>query len=165
VTREQLAAENAALRDLLAAVSECARSVPQAAVGEPSWKEHSRARNVLITLGVITDPDGTWTWSWGSGQGAAHLRERAAEPAGYEVYVKPEDDALRAEMTGEGAAVADAFCPDAYTAPGVEYYCTLKAGHKGLHAQLTSTGAFIAEWGYPDGHVHTTAEIPAVVSA
>jgi len=96
VTREELEAENAALRDLLAAVSECARSVPQAAINEPPWKEHSRAKSVLITLGVITDPDGTWTWSWGSGQGAAHLRERATEPVGYEVY-QPADDAEPAQ--------------------------------------------------------------------
>jgi hypothetical protein len=61
----------------------------------------------------------------------------------------------------EGSEVAWSDAPDIcesfYLAPGIDYYCTLDAGHAGLHSQLTSAGAFIAEWGYPDGHVHTTS--------
>jgi hypothetical protein len=49
------------------------------------------------------------------------------------------------------------ICESAYLAPGIDYYCSLDAGHAGLHSQHTSAGAFIAEWGYPDGHVHTTS--------
>lgn len=47
------------------------------------------------------------------------------------------------------------ICESVYMAPGIDYYCSLDAGHAGLHSQLTTTGAFLAEWGYEDGHVHT----------
>lgn len=46
-------------------------------------------------------------------------------------------------------------CED--TSPAGGFTCTLKLKHEGLHSQLTPTGAFMAEWGYADGHVHTTA--------
>ena len=60
-------------------------------------------------------------------------------------------EALYDDESGEDAPV---HCGD--TKEG--FVCTLNAGHAGLHSQLTPTGAFDAEWGYPDGHVHTTAE-------
>lgn len=80
-----LTEENAGLRDMLAAVSECARSVPLA-VYDQQHEELRRAKDVLTELSGVTDPCGTWAWSWGSGQGAAYLREHAAEPVGYQVY-------------------------------------------------------------------------------
>lgn len=64
--------------------------------------------------------------------------------------------ALKQEMAPPVIGVP-APCPGAYSVPGAEYYCSLDAGHAGLHAQLTATGAFIAEWGFPDGGVHTTS--------
>lgn len=85
----KLTEENAGLRELLAAVSEYARSVPLA-VGDQR-QELRRATETLIHIGVITDPCGAWVWGWGGGQGAARLREHAAKPVDYEVYVRPED--------------------------------------------------------------------------
>ena len=57
-------------------------------------------------------------------------------------------------------------CEDEYAVSGATYYvCTLSPGHQGLHAQLTPTGAFSAEWGFPDGPVHTTAERTSLTAA
>ncbi len=65
----------------------------------------------------------------------------------------------------DGRDDAPARCEDEAEASGQSFFCTLNTGHAGLHAQLTPTGAFMAEWGFADGHVHTTAEQPASVTA
>lgn len=96
----KLTEENAGLRDLLAAVSDVARTAPIAAVGEPDYKRDSRMSSILSAVGVVTDPKSTWTWSWGvvstDSGAAAFLRRLAAEPPGYEVYVEAQDDELHA---------------------------------------------------------------------
>lgn len=85
----KLTEENAGLRDLLAAVSECARSVPQATYDD-ARKELRRATHMLVDISVVTGPDGSWTWGWATGDAAAFLRKSAAEPLGYEPYAEPE---------------------------------------------------------------------------
>jgi hypothetical protein len=124
----KLTEENAGLRDLLAAVRECARAVPQA-VYDHQWEQLRRATNVLIAISVVADAEGTWAWSWASGQGAAHLRERAAEPLGYEVY-QTEGDELHAAPEPEAQECTD-YDP-AYKLHG----CELDAGHDGPHRNL-----------------------------
>lgn len=66
---------------------------------------------------------------------------------------------------------AQEHCEDTHARGSESFLCSLAAGHKGLHAALTPTGAFVAEWGYEDGHVHTTSghqpaqdETPAAVA-
>jgi len=182
----KLTEENAGMRDLLAAVSECARTVPLAAAGEPSYKERSRATSVLTRISVVTDPGSTWEWSWGSGQGAAHLRELAAEPPGYEVYVEPEPPAgpggvpfpAGSDEDGPMDDEAELRRADAVREPaccgserklfgGPLYQCELPLGHEGLHSVLTPTGVFIAEWSNdPSAGVHTPSGYqPAGVTA
>lgn len=105
---------------------------------------------------------------------AAHARMTA--PHGSEHFYKgrcqlcgkPEADELHAEpvTVADAARTEPDICVSVHLAPGVDYYCSLDAGHAGLHSQLTSAGAFIAEWGYPDGHVHTTSgHKPAAVAS
>jgi hypothetical protein len=73
-------------------------------------------------------------------------------------------DTWRTDEPGFKDADAPERCEDEAGESGKSFFCTLNAGHAGLHAQLTPTGAFMAEWGYADGHVHTTAEQPASVT-
>jgi hypothetical protein len=53
-TKSELEAENAQLRDLIAAIHEVAGAVPLSAVGGED-AELRRARDMLITIGVETD--------------------------------------------------------------------------------------------------------------
>jgi len=185
--------ENAQLRDLLAAVSLAADTVPVA--NNPSFiDEWKRSTKVLSAIKILCRLD-EYPGSGHLAYAAEELRLIAAEPVGYEVYepvippaerdcdqVNPDGsgehcyrggdhgvhrdsngtewrtdlgelsaEALYDDESGEDAPV---HCGD--TKEG--FVCTLNAGHAGLHSQLTPTGAFDAEWGYPDGHVHTTAE-------
>lgn len=203
----KLTQENAQLRDLLAAISLAAGTVP-VSKGNDYLGEWKRSTKVLANIKVLSRlGDGHSDWDGYLAYAAGELQAIAAEPAGYEVY-QPEGAELHAEP--EAAAGADGWCPastvtdddetlhcdrdrghggshhagplddgaevawsdepdiceSTYLAPGVDYYCSLDAGHPGLHSQLTSAGAFIAEWGYPDGHVHTTSgHEPAAVAS
>lgn len=104
----KLTQENAGLRDLLTAVSECAAAVPQAAA-DGERKELRRATHMLVSISLTADPAGHWAWGWGSGQAAGYLREQASEPVGYEVYKTPDDD----DESGEDATVAVAASSEA----------------------------------------------------
>lgn len=105
MTKDQLATENRrlreenkGLRDLLAAVSLAAGTVPTADGAEPEWKELRRAVHVLSGIKVAADPGGSWAWGHATGEAAKFLRERAAEPVGYEVY-EPAQDETPASVT------------------------------------------------------------------
>lgn len=112
----RLAGENAGLRDLLASVSEIARSVPMA--DHDHHKELRRAALTLCTIKAATTPDGSWAWGWASGHAAAFLRKEAAEPVAYEVYA--EQPAVAVEPEPETVPWPTGFCghqvaPDAWT--------------------------------------------------
>lgn len=168
MTTGKLAAENArlreenhALRGLLAAVSELARSVPQA-VYDDRGEELKRAARTLITLDTVTDPAGTWAPAWVTGDAAEYLRARAAEPAGYEVFAErrpaepvpapagscpecgepggwhraPCDVPFAGTQSAEPAQTARPHCgarwPNRDFAGG-RWTCTLDRGHEGDH--------------------------------
>ena len=82
-----LTEENAGLRELLAAASECAGTVPVAASGgeHAEWR---RSTTVLSKIKVLCALDGGWKGE--AAYGARVLRESSAEPVGYEVYAEPE---------------------------------------------------------------------------
>jgi hypothetical protein len=67
---------------------------------------------------------------------------------------------------GFKGADAPERCEDEHVRGNESFLCSLNAEHSGLHSALTPTGAFVAEWGYADGHVHTTSgHQPAAVTA
>lgn len=86
----RLAAENRALRDLVAAVHALAVSSPQAAPGHEA-AEHSREHDSMVQLGVLTDLDGHDSIS-SLAIAARLLRLYASAPIGYLAYIRSDDD-------------------------------------------------------------------------
>jgi hypothetical protein len=118
----KLTEENAGLRDLLAAVSLAADTVP-VSKGSDYLAEWKRSTRVLASVKVMSHLDGDWAGELA--YAAGHLREVAAEPVGYEVYVEtvaapladdgdedgPMDD--EAELRRAGAIRDEPASPDA----------------------------------------------------
>lgn len=109
----KLTQENAGMRELLAAIS-LAADVPVSKGGgyADEWKRSTR---VLAVIKHAADIDGSWDGylAWAAGE----VRSLAAEPAGYEVYVKPEDDELHAEPVPETVPWPTGLCGHTVT-PG-----------------------------------------------
>jgi hypothetical protein len=82
----KLTEENAGLRDLLAAVSLAADTVPVArgAGYIDEWKRSTHVLSVIKHAAALSDWNGYLAWA------AGEVRSLAAEPVGYEVHVKPE---------------------------------------------------------------------------
>ena len=94
----RLAAENAELRDLIAAVHAAADCTPQA-VSDDRDAERRREHEMLIRISALTGPD---TTSAHLDINARQLRGYAATPVGYRVY----DDAARDVNPPSAAEVA-----------------------------------------------------------
>jgi hypothetical protein len=118
----KLTQENAQMRDLLAAISLAAGTVP-ISEGNDYAGEWKRSVKVLSAIKAAAALDDNWAGS--AAWGAEYAREVAAEPVGYEVY-QPEGD----EPEPEAQECTD-YDP-AYKLHG----CELDAGHDGPHRDL-----------------------------
>jgi len=102
----ELTERNRQLLDTLAAVSELAASVP-VAVYEGKDAELRRARDVLMTLGTVTAPRGSWGPMLASGNAAAWLRVKSRVPLTYrplELPVVAEPEPFAADIDRINAA-------------------------------------------------------------
>lgn len=130
MTKEQLAAENAALRELLAAARACA-DVPH-----PASYDN---RNYMYEYELERRADAIAVWANGDREDmdpgvhvlviqdrAKHLREEAAKPVRYEV--KPAQDETPSAVLPHCAA----RWPNRGPAGG-QWICTLDKGHDGDH--------------------------------
>lgn len=128
---KRLQADNAALRDLLAAVHEAADAAPFPASYVDREKAFSRSRDLLVSISVITNPAGSWAWGWCPGDAAVALRGFAAEPLRYKPYAEPEpapDDDESGEDATEAIAEssqAERDLPKVYVSP-----CNDEDGHE-----------------------------------
>ena len=114
---KQAREEIAALREMLAAVSELANTTPMAARTEDERKEWDRKATALATIAVICDPSGAWAWGWTGGEATAYIRRECATPLDYEPYKRPEED--EPERCRETSASGKR--------------CNLGADHEGMH--------------------------------
>jgi hypothetical protein len=112
----RLTGENAALRDLLAAVSLAAGTVPVAKHDDAAeWRRSCRVLANIKGLARLDD------WAGYLAYAAGEMRAVAAEPVGYEVYVRPEDD-----------EPAEVSCADPHPQePAIP--CARQEGHEGWH--------------------------------
>ncbi|HTJ69233.1 MAG TPA: hypothetical protein VL551_16975 [Actinospica sp.] len=99
----KLTQESAQMRDLLAAISLAAGTVPISA-GNDYLAEWKRSTKVLSTIKAVAVLDDDWAGS--AAWGARYAREVAAEPVGYEVY-QPEGDEPEPEPEPEAQECTD----------------------------------------------------------
>jgi hypothetical protein len=80
----RLREENAQMRDLLAAVSLAAGTVPVSNGNDyaAEWKRSTKVLAVIKNAAALRDWDGHLAWA------AEEVRSLAAEPVGYEVYAE-----------------------------------------------------------------------------
>jgi len=122
----KLTQENAQMRDLLAAISLAAGTVPVSKDNDypAEWKRSTKVLSAIKTAASLDD-----NWAGSAAWGAEYTREIAAEPVGYEVY-QPEGAELHAAPEPEAQECTD-YDP-AYKLHG----CELDAGHDGPHRDL-----------------------------
>lgn len=134
----RLAQENAQMRDLLAAVSLAAGTVPVSEDNDwaAEWKRSTRVLASIKSLSRLDD--GHSDWKGYLAYAAGELRSLAAEPAGYEVY-QPAPVITDSERD----------CPEGNPASGA--WCHLPAPH-GEHRDT-------------DGETWTTADEHGELSA
>ena len=182
----RLTEENAALRDLLAAVRAYA-DVPHPADYDDRRHEYELERRV-DAIAVWADGDqedmAPDVYLLVMGDRAKHLREEAARPVRYQVRAEPadatRDQPASPDAAGVLAAAIAAGTPVVVTddepgpAEGEPYArcdservtrgnpllrCSVYAGHAGLHAAITPSGATLAEWSDGDPLPHAEGTI------
>jgi hypothetical protein len=104
----RLTGENAALRDLLAAVSLAAGTVPVARHDDAAeWRRSCRVLANIKGLARLDD------WAGYLAYAAEEMRAVAAEPVGYEVYVRPQDAEFAPVVTGSERDDGESAGPEA----------------------------------------------------
>jgi hypothetical protein len=134
----KLTEENAGLRELLAAVSLAADTVPVSKDSNLSaeWQRSTRVLANIKGLSDLSDWPGYLAWA------AGELRSIAAEPPGYEAYEASAEQpaALDGPDTAPHPRAGEDACPAVRTDEGLTFPCAVKpAVHlPGVHADRHS---------------------------